>query len=112
MKNHESLTVGQLIDVLDGMAPDAPILELSADADSYRGYYQHVSIEPGQGTTAKDLRDYLRTRLGTHMEGWKGGDFTFKEDCYVFVAPQGSTGPSLAGFTDEGEPITFDQGWY
>jgi len=112
MKTFGSMTVDMLIAELDRMSPEAPILGLSDDADSYRGYYEHVAIEPGEGTTAGSLSAYLKSRLGAPMYGYKGGDYTFDGDCYVFIASYGDTGPSLAGFTEDGEPIGFEQGMF
>lgn len=111
MKTYRQLTVDELIEVLKKMSDDAPLLGLDADADSYRGYYEHVAIEPlAKGTTAGELRKHLIGRIGTMMQGYKGGEYEFRGDCYVFVAPYGDTGHALAGFTDEGEPITISEG--
>lgn len=112
MKTFRSMTVDMLIAELDRMSPEAPLAALSDKATSYRGYYEHVAIEPGEGTTAGSLSAYLKSRLGAPMYGYKGGDYTFDGDCYVFVAGYGETGPALAGFTEDGEPIGFEQGMF
>lgn len=106
------MTVDALIAKLETMPSAAPLKGLSAEADSYRGYYNHVAIEPGAGTTAGELAEHLRRKLGTTMHGYKGGDYTFGGDCYVFVAEYGSTGYSLAGFTDEGEPVLLEDVYF
>jgi hypothetical protein len=112
VKKYESLTVDRLLAVLDGMPADSVLQGLSREVGSYRGFYDHVAIEPGEGVTAGELAAELRAKIGTAMHSYKGGEYTFKGDCYVFVAPWGDCGPSLGGFTDEGEPVVFEQGWF
>lgn len=112
MKKYESLTVDRLLAVLDALPADSVLQGLSREVDSYRGFYEHVAVEPGEGVTAGELAAELRAKIGTTMHGYKGGDFAFRGRCYVFVAGWGDTGPSLAGFTDDGEPVVFEQGWF
>lgn len=104
-------TVGTLIDALASVPPETPIPGLSKSVDSYRGYYEHVAIEPSEdGTTAGELLGVLRAKVGTFMYGYKGGEFVFDPSCLVFVAWYGDTGPMLCGvpgsveFVQVGEP--------
>lgn len=111
VKSYKAMTVGDLIDWLKTRHPNAVIPGLSADADSYRGYYEHVSIEPGDYVYAGDLLAHLESQVGTTMTGYKGGEYKFDLGCYVFVARYGCTGPFLAGF-DDLTPVVVEQGWF
>lgn len=91
--------VGTLIEHLGDLPRERVIDGLDSDADSYRGYYNHVAIAPGR-TTVGALLDELKSNVGTTMTGYKGGEYAFAEGCYVFVAPWGDCGPMLIGFTD------------
>lgn len=104
MKYAKSLTVGMLIDHLQTLDPSQPI-ELAAKADSYRGYYNHVAVAPGSSTAGK-LLAHLKSKLGSTMTGYKGGDFTFHDGCQVFVADYGDCGPLLALM--DGELVTIE----
>ena len=94
---YEQFTIGELIDRLEQMPRDETVPGLRAEADSYRGYYEHVAIAPGTGVQAGTLLDLLRKKIGTMMHGYKGGDYMFDTGCRVFVANYGDTGPMLCG---------------
>ncbi len=107
MREAAPLNLGGLIDFLETLEPDTEI-PLGLHIDSYRGYYDHVYIEEGQ-STARDLAAYLNSQCGEVMYGYKGGDFTIRTNCLVFVASYGDTGP-LLGLLD-GELITIEEVW-
>lgn len=109
-KHYEPMTIEDLLDALDEMSADTTVEGLSDRFDSYRGYYKHVAVEPGDGVTAGALAAAFRNRLGETMTGYKGGEFEIHGDCYVFVAAYGYTGPMLVGF-DNGEPVTCTEAW-
>lgn len=113
---YKPLTVGELIALLEGLGDDFVIHGLWPYATSYRGYYKHVAIDTEPvavcWTTAGGLRAELDKKLGTTMNGWKGGEYPFTEGCYVFVAQPGRIGPFLVGFTAEGEPITVEDVYF
>src|SRR5690606_569064 len=90
----QTLTLGGLIEHLRALPPGTNV-PLGLDVDSYRGYYEHVYVVEGE-VRAAVLADYLSERLGDTMMGYKGGEFTIREDCDVFVAQYGCTGPRLA----------------
>ena len=82
------------------------LYHLEPYVDSYRGYYDHVAMEPAVGgISGALLHERLARLIGTTMQGYKGGDYLVHEGCQVFLAYYGETGPMLVGFTDDGEPI-------
>ena len=92
--------------------PDGTIIRgLSAKHGSYRGYYEHIGIEPGE-TTATELHDALAAGLGTTMHGYKGGEYVVSGDCLVFVAHYGMTGDRLIHVGDDGGIITMEDAWW
>jgi len=108
------LTIGTLLDLLDSLPGDIKIIGLTAESDSYRVYYEHVAIEPGGETTVQALRDHIRSKVGTVMQGYKGGDFDYDYDCHVFVAPYGGTGDMLCGLIpvdDHLETLRVEEAW-
>ncbi len=110
MTNYTPHTIGSLLDRLKEMDRATKISGLSAESTSYRGYYEHVALVPGQ-TTARKLEAALRKSLGKNMTGYKGGDYTIKEDCRVFVAEYGDIGPQLVDITDAGAIVTVEEIW-
>lgn len=112
-KTYTALTVGKLIALLDEM-PDGDLLfDISTRTGSYRGYYEHVFIEPARGepTTAGELKAALTRKLGTTMHGYKGGDYTFSADSVVLYAYEDSTGPMLLGFETHEPVVAAEPGW-
>ena len=110
MISHYPMTVQSLIDTLDAMPADTTV-GLAMSAGSYRGYYEHVGIEEGK-SFSESLSLYLKGLIGTTMHGWKGGDYTFRGDSYVFVADHGYTGLALCGFSPTGEPIGVESRYF
>lgn len=111
MKIYTPFTIGSLIEYLD-TRDEFTIQGILSYPDSYRGYYAHVALEPGKyAVSSKTFSAELKARLGETMQGYKGGDFVIQEDCRVFVAGWGDTGPQLVGFTEDGEPIAVYEVW-
>ena len=111
MKHYEAQTVGGLIETLKTMDPSATVEGLSANSGSYRGYYSQVAIRPGIGVSVAELLKELLGKVGKEMTGYKGGVYTYDNDCYVFIAPYGDLGGLLGGFIARGtklEPVTFE----
>jgi hypothetical protein len=108
------LTVGQVMKYLNDMKSlhgnDVIVPGLSADSDSYRGYYERLAIEPGSGVKAIDLFVHLNMKLGTIMTGYKGGDFFIGMETLVHVAHWGDTGPKLIDF-DDVTPVLEEERW-
>lgn len=99
-------TLGQLIDWLT--TRPGQTVPLALDIHSDRGDYAQVAITPG-ASTAGDLAHYLADKVGDTMHGWKGGEYTIREDCAVFVANHGDMGPRLGLLSDR--VILVGDGW-
>jgi hypothetical protein len=117
MITYKHLTLGETINALEAMDPNTSVVGLHGQVESYRGYYQHVALEPGPySIRAERLAQWLTEQVGGTMSGWKGGDYPIKEDCYVFLAHEGNTGPGLGGFvytgTHTAEPVGLIGGGY
>lgn len=97
------LTLSGLIDALR-LAPADMLVRTDAgqgvgDADSYRGYYSDLALDPVQeaGTVAALLKT-ASAALGTTFNGYKGGDFVMGPDTPLWVAPYGCCGPAIVGY--------------
>lgn len=107
MKRVKRMTVGSLIEHLTTLDPRVK-LQLSNDVDSYRGYYEHVAISPGEATAGELLKE-LKSRIGTVMYGYKGGEYRFTPHCDVYVAGYCDLGPAL-GIMDDGTLVLVEDG--
>lgn len=93
------ITLGELIAKLEGQDPEARLAvqhhgEFFAvdGADSYRGYYSDLAIEPVArefGTVADGL-EILRGAVGTTFEGYKGGEYRMGSRTLVWVDTYGT----------------------
>jgi len=100
------MTLGDLIDALPNSDTPVYFAFCSAfpvlDLDSYRGYYERAALdwfvrrrsETYDDTAPRppkscDLLAYLRSRLGTTMEGYKGGTYTINRDTLMHVDGNG-----------------------
>jgi hypothetical protein len=97
----EHLTLGQLVDKLDGYVEeetkgqDHPVRCGFGAAMSYRGDYSMVAFEPQADTRLGQMLGYARRALGATFTGWKGGDFEMKEDTPVWIAKDGDLGAPM-----------------
>lgn len=101
------LTLGQLIEKLEGVSPGFSVKfssgQAPGDAESYRGYYSDLSFEPtDRDVTAGDLLGRAKVALGATFEGYKGGDFVMGSDTPLWTAPYGSCGLAIVGFSSDG----------
>jgi hypothetical protein len=79
---------------------EIPWVHPTSSMDSYRGYYEDLAIGWAVSKDYKDaapkagaLREALRSAVGSTYGGWKGGEFTMREDSRVWIANSGySTG--------------------
>ena len=106
------MTLGELINTLESLDsdkqiifvyPDDPSGELDYDYkkyddetvglgsfDSYRGYYQYLSIRPSEKiVTVGEVLAELKNAVGETFEGYKGGDFTMNRETYVWCSHYG-----------------------
>jgi hypothetical protein len=97
------ITLGELIAKLEAKDAAAELAVQYFDqvlgygnAESYRGYYSDLSIDPisgSLGTVADALKD-LRAAVGQTFTGYKGGEYKMTNRTLVWVA-QWSTCPGL-----------------
>jgi len=106
---YNTLTLGQLIEKLRELPPDAGVRGLGAEVDSYRGYYERNAIEPsGETIFAHDLADRYADQIGKPIHGYKGGDYEVSSGENVYLADYGRTGPNICGLILNGrvyEPL-------
>ena len=77
----------------DGISP--------GEADSYRGYYSDLALEPcGTLDTAGKLHAELSKALNATFEGYKGGDFVMGAETPLWRATYGCCGPAIVGITE------------
>jgi hypothetical protein len=66
--------------------------------DSYRGYYEDLSLDYQIESTEKTVKELLvifENAIGKTFQGYKGGDFTMNSKTLVWVAQYGSCGRML-----------------
>lgn len=101
-EKHQGMTLGRLKRLLDGYAPDAPIIlsnggYLDGDFDSYRGYYEDLAfdyspIEIRHVATVQNFLNLIQKALEQgEMEGYKGGDYVITEETLIWIAHYGTT---------------------
>lgn len=89
-----------VIIVLDGVPQGVD------DADSYRGFYEQVALQPTNVRhtwKANALAGTLAELMVSGMQGYRGGHYTPDDDTAVWVSPYGESarGMILGGATDE-----------
>ena len=97
MRNKRSatqMTLGEMILTLKAMPEDQTIEGISAERDSYRGYYDDLAFEPGV-TTVGELLKAAEKALGHTFEGYKGGEFIMEKNTPIWIANYGSLGRKL-----------------
>lgn len=97
VKNAGQITLGELIERLKFCEFDKYISFCfgglkPGKVNSYRGYYDHVAIEPdGEFRTVQEFLLHLESIYNTVMTGYKGGDYLMDADTPVWVAKYGKT---------------------
>lgn len=91
------LTVGELRHTLSTFDPQGVIPGVSAEHSSYRGYYERIALQPGDGVRVITLRNYLRAITGRRMAGHKGGTYPINDGTLVHLALEGCLGPRITG---------------
>jgi len=99
-RSNYHLTLGGLPALLEDAPPDANVVfdfgGSPTQPHSYRRYYSDLAFEPTDGdVTVSRLREGLSNCLGRTFEGWKGGDYTMKEDTPLWAAHEGCTGRAM-----------------
>ena len=102
------MTLGKLIKALEAMPAGAQVSNING-AHSYRGYYDDLAFERGEGTQpASELLAKCRDAMGRVFDGYKGGDFVMHENTPVWIAEYGNCGQMLMGFHPDGTIIAKD----
>lgn len=92
------MTLGELISTLRAFHPDTAVAGVTAEADSYRGYYSDLAFEPGN-TTVEDLLQTAESALGQVFEGYKGGEFVMTKVTPLWCANYGDCGLRVMAIT-------------
>ena len=96
------MTLGKLIEALEGMPADAKVANLR-NAHSYRGYYSDLAFELAPGTRpAAELLTECRHAMVRVFQGYKGGDYVMGETTLVWVAEYGCCGDKLMAVHTDG----------
>jgi hypothetical protein len=108
------LTIRQIIERCEALKPyeTLPVRVFDEDGehyhgqhvystDSYRGYYNELSIDPLSDAEAVRLRHSGMTlaqfttamygAVGRTYSGWKGGEYTMHDDTFVWIAERGTS---------------------
>ena len=102
IRHAEQITLGVLIELLQ-RAPQEDYLFfdfshlIPCGLNSYRGYYDDCAIgfkEEGLALVC-DFTDYLLSKIGTTMTGYKGGDYKITKDRPLWAANYGYTGSTI-----------------
>jgi hypothetical protein len=88
------MTLGELTAALENVDPTLPIIldegGSPGDFESYRGYYDHLAIEPGGGPVpVGDFLHRCREAKGATFTGYKGGEYVMGDDTPVWVSEYG-----------------------
>lgn len=86
-------TLGELIQHLEGLPPDAVIEHGGFDggsAHSYRGYYERLAFEPIPKARVSDMLAGAKAAVGRMFQGYKGGAYMMGLDTTVHIANYGT----------------------
>lgn len=83
------MNIQTLIDILRTLPVDGKVTNASSRVGSYRGYYEQLAIEPGNGTTVNDLMFALDDAVGSVVEGYKGGEYLIHPETTVWFSEYG-----------------------
>jgi len=92
------MTLGALIEWLEGQDQDMIVRDGFSSAHSDRGDYSELAFTPKEETTIKDMLAHARGALGATFQGWKGGDFTMEEYTSVYLGNYGESGEEITSF--------------
>lgn len=84
-----SMTLGELIEALKTMNPDAAVSHGFGKPHSYRGYYDDLSFEPQEQARVGDMLRFAESALGAKFCGYKGGEYQMDEYATCWIAEYG-----------------------
>lgn len=99
MKNHQPITLGELIELLAQRPPEQSVRfdfchHVPAGVGSYRGYYDHLALAwrgSYDGPKVADFLKELQAAVGKVYEGYKGGDFRMSRKTPMWVSNYGES---------------------
>lgn len=96
MIKERAMTLGEIVDALEGIHPDREVIFDFGDfrptrINSYRGYYSDLALafsdaQDREAAYAVELREMLRGAVGRSFVGYKGGNYVMSRDTNVWVA--------------------------
>ena len=101
------MTLGELITNLEMLSPNLNVKGLSAECDSYRGYYSDLAFEPGESTVG-DLLKVAKDALNKEFTGYKGGEFVMRKNTPVWCASYGCCGLAVMGIESKNGEMHFN----
>lgn len=90
------LTLGKLVTLLSNTDAALPVVIdryglAPVSPHSYRGYYSDIAFEhDADDVSVGDFLNTVKSTIGSVFEGYKGGDFTMKENTHVWISSWGS----------------------
>lgn len=109
------LTLGEAIKQLRALHPghrvtfDYDERITPGDAESYRGYYEDLALEPSESPVdVSSFLSVLESALGETFMGYKGGDYVMDEDTPLWAAKYGSCGRAITGLRLEGRGVVLE----
>lgn len=102
-RSKTQMTLGQIIEALEKMPGDAEVANIHG-VHSYRGYYDDLAFEQGEGTRpATDLLADCKSAMGKAFEGYKGGRYVMGELTPVWISDYGCCGVKLIALRAGGD---------
>lgn len=112
----EPISIGELLILLKHCRQDASVIfdfpgyQSPTKVASYRGYYDMPALGYDRiygDMTVEKLREELeRATNGVTYCGWKGGDFTYTKDNFLWAANPGEAqGYAITGIIDDGYQV-------
>lgn len=84
------MTLGELIKILEKAPQDLVVPRGFRNPQSWRGDYFQLAFEPAENISVAKMLADAKSALGTHYEGYKGGDFLMDEYSEVHISDYGS----------------------
>lgn len=89
------LTLSSLIKELKRRKPNAIAEPGWNGCHSYRGFYNCLSFNPDDKSTAAEMLQIAKSALGKTFTGYKGGEYIMDANTECFFAYYGDTGQPL-----------------
>lgn len=93
--NETNASLGEIIEHLKKLPPDAVVAEGFGGPGSYRGYYGDVAFAPEKSVTVASMLKHAEKAVGATFYGYKGGEFRMLESTPCWLADYGDVGPAI-----------------